>query len=119
MDFDKFQKINDTKWNVGAIEGADIVRTFKNPACGDDYVIYLKTDNGRIADAKFTTTGCGFGLAALAIAAEWVKGKTLQEAALITEADIEKGVDGFPPRRKEYPHKAAELFRETVRQPAA
>lgn len=119
MDFDKFKKINDEKWNVGVIDDADIVRRFKNPACGDDYVIYLKTEAGRIKDAKITTTGCGFGLAALALAAEWVKGKTLEEAAAITGDDIEKGVDGFPPRRKEYPHKAVELFRETITKPAA
>ncbi len=80
MDFDRFKSINDEMRNVGVMESPSTVRSFKNEACGDAYVIYLRIEEGVIVDASFTTTGCGFGLAALALATEWIKGKTLEQA---------------------------------------
>jgi len=115
VDFDKLKAINDEQRNVGVMETPSVLKTFTNKACGDDYTVYLNIEGGKIYDASFTTTGCGFGLAALAIATEWVKGKSLEEAESITLADIDEGIDGFPERRRRYPETAALIIRETVR----
>lgn len=59
------------------------------PACGDVMKLQLKIDdNGVIEDAKFKTYGCGSAIASSSLVTEWVKGKTLDEAAAITNTEI-------------------------------
>jgi nitrogen fixation NifU-like protein len=45
-------------------------------------------DGGYICDAKFKTFGCGSAIAASSLATEWIKGRTLKEAADIKNTDI-------------------------------
>jgi NifU-like protein involved in Fe-S cluster formation len=114
MDFDTFKAINDEKRNVGVISVPSVIKTFTNEACGDDFTVYLLIEDDVIVDASFTTTGCGFGLAALSIATDWVKGKSLEDAEGITEADVDAAIGGFPERRRRYPETAALIIRESV-----
>ena len=59
------------------------------PACGDVMRLQIKVnDNGVIEDAKFKTYGCGSAIASSSLVTEWVKGKTLDEAAGIKNTDI-------------------------------
>ncbi|QIZ76999.1 Fe-S cluster assembly scaffold IscU [Ferrimonas lipolytica] len=59
------------------------------PACGDVMKLQLKIDdNGVIEDAKFKTYGCGSAIASSSLVTEWVKGKTLDEAAAIKNTAI-------------------------------
>ena len=114
MDFDRYKKMNDEKENFRVLEGATVEHVYKNGACGDGYQIYLKvTPAGVIEDASYTTTGCGFGLAALAVITKLVKGKTLDEAALIGPQQIEADFE-FPERRRNYPQTATEAMAETL-----
>jgi len=58
------------------------------PACGDVMKLQLKVKDGIIEDAKFKTYGCGSAIASSSLVTEWVKGKTLDEAASIKNTDI-------------------------------
>ena len=59
------------------------------PACGDVMKLQIKVGaDGRIADAKFKTFGCGSAIASSSLATEWVKGKTLDEAFKIKNTEI-------------------------------
>jgi nitrogen fixation NifU-like protein len=59
------------------------------PACGDVMRLQIKVDDaGVIEDAKFKTYGCGSAIASSSLVTEWVKGKTLEEAAAIKNMDI-------------------------------
>ncbi|QKQ24083.1 Fe-S cluster assembly scaffold IscU [Candidatus Ruthia endofausta] len=59
------------------------------PACGDVMRLQIQIDdNGIIEDAKFKTYGCGSAIASSSLLTEWVKGKTLDEAAEIKNSDI-------------------------------
>ena len=59
------------------------------PACGDVMRILIKVnDDGVIEDAKFKTYGCGSAIASSSLVTEWVKGKTLDEAAGIRNTQI-------------------------------
>jgi nitrogen fixation NifU-like protein len=59
------------------------------PACGDVMRLQIKvSDEGVIEDACFKTYGCGSAIASSSLVTEWVKGKTLDEAAAIKNADI-------------------------------
>ena len=59
------------------------------PACGDVMKLQIKVnDAGVIEDAKFKTFGCGSAIASSSLATEWIKGKTLDEAASIKNTQI-------------------------------
>ena len=59
------------------------------PACGDVMKLQLKiSDDGIIEDAKFKTYGCGSAIASSSLVTEWVKGKSIDEAAKIKNTDI-------------------------------
>merc|ERR1711990_675186 len=75
-------KLDAKKKNVGTgLVGA--------PACGDVMKLQIVVDdNGKIIDAKFKTFGCGSAIASSSLATEWVKGKSLDDAGKIKNADI-------------------------------
>ena len=59
------------------------------PACGDVMKLQIKVDeNGIISDARFKTYGCGSAIASSSLVTEWVKGKTLDQAATIRNTEI-------------------------------
>ena len=59
------------------------------PACGDVMKLQIKVGaGGVIEDARFKTYGCGSAIASSSLVTEWVKGKTLDEAANIRNTDI-------------------------------
>ena len=62
------------------------------PACGDVMKLQIKVDNvtGLITDAKFKTYGCGSAIASSSLVTEWVKGKTLDEAAQLKTPKLPK-----------------------------
>jgi len=78
--------------NVGSFEkGDDSVGTgmVGAPACGDVMKLQIKvSDDGLIEDAKFKTYGCGSAIASSSLITEWVKGKSLDEAAQIKNTAI-------------------------------
>ena len=79
--------------NVGSFDkGDDTVGTgmVGAPACGDVMKLQIKVDpaTGRIADARFKTYGCGSAIASSSLVTEWVKGKTLEQAATIRNTQI-------------------------------
>ena len=59
------------------------------PACGDVMKLQIKVDEaGVIVDARFKTYGCGSAIASSSLATEWMKGKTLDQAAGIKNTQI-------------------------------
>ncbi|WP_375752787.1 Fe-S cluster assembly scaffold IscU [Vibrio sp. HN007] len=86
--------------NVGSFEkddpnvGSGMVGA---PACGDVMKLQIKvTPEGIIEDAKFKTYGCGSAIASSSLVTEWVKGKSLDEAASIKNAEIAEELE-LPP----------------------
>ena len=114
MDFDRYKKMNDEKENFRELPDATVDHVYHNNACGDGYHIFLKVSpQGLIEDAAYTTTGCGFGLAALAVVTKLVKGKTLAEAERLGAAEIEADFE-FPEKRRNYPVTAAEAMHQAL-----
>ncbi len=59
------------------------------PACGDVMKLQIKVnEQGIIEDAKFKTYGCGSAIASSSLVTEWVKGKSLEEAAQLKNTQI-------------------------------
>ncbi|QXO16792.1 MULTISPECIES: Fe-S cluster assembly scaffold IscU [Vibrio] len=67
------------------------------PACGDVMRLQIKVSpEGIIEDAKFKTYGCGSAIASSSLVTEWVKGKSIDEAAAIKNAEIAEELE-LPP----------------------
>ena len=58
------------------------------PACGDVMKLQIRVQDGVITDARFKTYGCGSAIASSSLVTEWVKGKTLAEAAALKNSQI-------------------------------
>jgi nitrogen fixation NifU-like protein len=59
------------------------------PECGDVMRLQIEVDeNGIIADAKFKTFGCGSAIASSSLATEWLKGKSIDQAATIDNMEL-------------------------------
>jgi nitrogen fixation NifU-like protein len=78
--------------NVGSLDKNDLsvgTGMVGAPACGDVMKLQIKVnEEGIIEDAKFKTYGCGSAIASSSLVTEWVKGKTLDEAATIKNTHI-------------------------------
>jgi len=78
--------------NVGSFEKSDTsvgTGMVGAPACGDVMKLQIKVGaDGRIEDARFKTYGCGSAIASSSLVTEWVKGKTLDQAAEIKNTQI-------------------------------
>ena len=78
--------------NVGSFEKTDDrvgTGMVGAPACGDVMKLQIRVSKeGIIEDAKFKTYGCGSAIASSSLVTEWVKGKTLDEAASLKNSQI-------------------------------
>ena len=82
--------------NVGEIENADGTGSYGSPVCGDMTNIFIKVEDGSIADAKFRTFGCASAIASSSMATEKIKGKTVDEALALTTEQIVGELGGLP-----------------------
>jgi len=82
--------------NVGELEDANGVGEIGNAKCGDIMKMYIKVEDGRIADVKFKTFGCGSAIATSSIATEMIKGKTIEEALQLSNKAVVEALDGLP-----------------------
>ena len=80
--------------NVGSFDKGDAhvgTGMVGAPACGqigDVMKLQIKVEDGIIVDARFKTYGCGSAIASSSLVTEWVKGRTLDEAAALKNSEI-------------------------------
>ena len=86
--------------NVGSLDKTDpSVGTgmVGAPACGDVMKLQIKVDKkGIIKEAKFKTYGCGSAIASSSLVTEWVKGKSVEDAAKIRNTEIASELSSPP-----------------------
>ena len=85
--------------NVGVLEDANAVGQVGNLKCGDIMKMYLKIEDGIIADVRFQTFGCGAAVATSSMATELIKGKTVEEALKLTNSAVVEALEGLPPQK--------------------
>lgn len=100
--------------NVGEIPDADGVGEEGNPTCGDIMKIFLKVENNVIKDIKFKTFGCAAAIATSSMVTEMAKGKTLDEAMLITKNSVAAMLDGLPPQKMHCSNLAADAMHKAI-----
>ena len=100
--------------NVGEIEGADGVGSVGNPVCGDMMTFNIKVDGDRLTDVKFKTFGCGAAIACSSMVSEMAKGKTLEEAKKITNADVAAELEGLPKNKMHCSNLGADALHKAI-----
>jgi len=100
--------------NVGEISDADGIGKVGSEVCGDVIEVYIKVSDGRLEDVKYKTFGCGAAVASGSMGTEMVKGKTIEEAMLITDQQVADALDGLPEEKLHCSNLAAEGIRAAI-----
>ncbi len=100
--------------NVGELPDADAIGETGSFKCGDTMKLYLKVKNDRIEDIKFQTFGCGAAIASSSMLTEMVKGRTIDEAARVTNHDVADKLGGLPPLKLHCSNLAADALQNAI-----
>lgn len=100
--------------NVGVIENADGVGEEGNPVCGDMMTFYIKVEDGKLADVKYKTFGCGAAIAVSSMLSTMAVGKTLAEAMHISRGDVADELDGLPKQKLHCSNLGADALRKAI-----
>jgi len=101
--------------NCGEIENTDGVGEVGNAKCGDIMRIYLDVENDIIKDVKFKTFGCGAAVATSSMVTEMVKGKSIDEAMVISNAAVAEALGGLPENKMHCSNLAADALHEAIK----
>ena len=66
--------------NFKVVEGANHTAAGHNPLCGDRIELFVKIEDGRIADIGFQGTGCAISQASASLMTSAAKGMSVAEA---------------------------------------
>ena len=77
--------------------------------------IYLDIEGDIIKDVKFKTFGCGAAVATSSMVTEMVKGKTIEEAMVISNAAVAEALDGLPENKMHCSNLAADALHEAIK----
>ena len=85
----------------GTIENADASVEDANPLCGDKLRMDFKFADGRVAEVRFTGSGCSISQASASLVCEAIEGRTLDEVKALTREDVLDllGIDDLGPVR--------------------
>jgi nitrogen fixation NifU-like protein len=72
----------------------------KNEADGDQVRLYLKIEEGRIADVKMKVMGCVAAIASTSLFTEMIKGQTTEAALAVTKDELSEALGGLPENKK-------------------
>ena len=101
--------------NAGELAQADATGFQTNPACGDTMRLTLRIEGGRVAEARFQSSGCPAAIAAGSVCTEMIRGLTLDEAEALGREDYAAALGGLPPGKLH----CSVLAADTVRAAAA
>lgn len=85
--------------NVGELADANGVGEVGNAKCGDIMKIFLKIENGIVADVRFKTYGCASAIATSSIATEMIKGQPIEKAIELSNKAVVEALGGLPPHK--------------------
>jgi len=97
----------------GTLEPADATVEDANPLCGDTLRMDFRFADGRVAQVRFTGSGCSISQASASLLCEAIEGRMLEEVKAISRQDVLDllGVDDLGPVRS----KCAMLALKTVK----
>lgn len=100
--------------NRGALEGATDCGTAGEPGEGPWVRIWLRIEDGRIVGSSYDTHGCPASVAAASMTATLARGRTVEEASRIEEADVLLLLGGLPEGKEQFAGLAVRALRESL-----
>src|SRR5208337_397180 len=101
--------------NSGELPDPDVQVRVENPACGDILELAVKMDAGRIAEIRFRAKGCVPAMACASAMTELAKGRSAQEAGVISREDVALAVGGLPQASGHAAQLAVDALRAALR----
>lgn len=100
--------------NAGLMRDADGVGEDEYEGCGDLTRFYLRVREGRAAEIRFQTYGCGPTIAAASAASELCTGRLVEDLVNVKAEDIETALEGLPEDRRHAADVAAGALRNAA-----
>jgi len=97
--------------NTGLMRDPDGTGEDEFEGCGDLARMFLRLRDGRAAEVRFQSYGCGPTIAAASAASELIAGRAVEDLVNLKAREIEDALDGLPADRKH----AAEVVAGAVR----
>jgi nitrogen fixation NifU-like protein len=97
--------------NVGTVADPSGQAIVRSPLDSDTVLITLRIENDIVEEAKFKCMGCAVAIACSSMATEMVLGKSVEEAASISEQEVADALGGIP----EYKMRCSNLAPEAIR----
>jgi nitrogen fixation protein NifU and related proteins len=97
--------------NAGLMRDADGSGSDEYAGCGDLTRFHLRVREGRLAEARFQSYGCGPTIAAASVTTELAAGRAVEDLVLLKAQEIEDALDGLPEDRKHAAEVAAGAMR--------
>ena len=88
--------------NIGemAADEADGYALSGDPLCGDQMKLWIRVEEGRIADIKFKSFGCPGAIATSSMVTHLARGRSLEKAMALTDDDVIEALGGIPENKK-------------------
>jgi nitrogen fixation NifU-like protein len=104
--------------NYGKMENPDGIGEVGNLVCGDVMRLYIKVktvdDRDIISDISFETYGCAAAIATSSMITDLARGKTIENALKIENANVANSLKGLPPIKMHCSVLASEALKEAV-----
>jgi nitrogen fixation NifU-like protein len=97
--------------NTGLMRDPDGTGEDEFEGCGDLARMFLRLRDGRAAEVRFQSYGCGPTIAAASAASELIAGRAVEELVNLKAHEVEDALEGLPDDRKH----AAEVVAGAVR----
>ena len=91
------------------LKDANLALEGVNPSCGDDIVLQLKVENGKITDGAFAGSGCAVSQASADMMLDLIIGKTKEEALKLSDIFLKMIHDEATPDEIEQLEEASSL----------
>ncbi|MFC1731904.1 iron-sulfur cluster assembly scaffold protein [candidate division KSB1 bacterium] len=101
------------KLHVGSLQNPSVEYSYKGH-CGDTMKIFLKINSDIITEASFEAIGCAGAYSAGSALIELIKGKHINVAEKITEADIIEHLGDIPPSKADCIVLVKKTFEKTL-----
>ena len=86
--------------NREAMPNPDLVGEGKFPRCGDKVKIFLRLQDGKIANVSFQASACGPAVAAASLATTLIEGLTLEQARQVLVTELPHALSDLPTSKR-------------------
>lgn len=100
--------------NVGDVAGTAATAQVGDPAHGDVLRLSLRIEAGRVVEARFRAFGCTAAIAAGSMTTVLVAGRSIDEAARLTNREVAAALGGLPESKMHCSVLAEQAVREAL-----